>query len=74
MSNITPTVSGRGGQAVRDKRSGKVGITTGARAVRTPTIGVIFIGGSYDVRMQLDDLEPVKLHVEEQTVAQEESR
>lgn len=45
-----------GGQAVRSTRTGKIGITTGAPMVRTPSIGVIFIGSHYDVRCQLDDL------------------
>ena len=63
MSDTTPQVSGRAGQAVRDIRTGKFGITTGDRAASTPTIGVIFLGGNYAVRMQLDELEPVTLAV-----------
>ena len=35
--------------------------TTSDQALRTPTIGVIFVGGIYAVRMQLDELEPVTL-------------
>ncbi len=61
MSDTTPKVTGRAGQAVRDPKTGKLGITTGDRAARTPTIGVIFLGGNYAVRMQLDELEPVTL-------------
>lgn len=61
MSDTTPKVTGRAGQAVRDTKTGKLGITTSDQALRTPTIGVIFVGGIYAVRMQLDELEPVTL-------------
>lgn len=54
--NTQPT---RGGQAVCDIRTGRLGITTGPPMSRTPSIGVIFLGSEYDVRAQLEDLEVV---------------
>lgn len=55
-------ISGRAGQVVTDSR-GRIGITTADRAVRTETIGVIWEGGNYPVRMQLSELSPVKIQV-----------
>lgn len=52
-----------GGQAVRFTRTGELGITTDAPAVRTPTVPVQFVGRSYPVRCQLSDLERVEIEV-----------
>ena len=54
MNEIT-----RPGVLVRG-RDGKLGITTSERRVRTPQIGVQFVGMPYPVMCQIDELVPVQ--------------
>ncbi|WP_440102433.1 hypothetical protein [Glutamicibacter mishrai] len=51
----------RAGQAVRDTRSGAIGITTEEPMKRSPRIGVQFIGHPYTVNSQLEDLEVIEI-------------
>ena len=54
----TPT---RGGQAVRDTRTGRIGITTDAPMKRSPRIGVQFIGRPHETISYLEDLEVIEI-------------
>lgn len=58
MEQIAPTY---GGQAVKNIATGRLGITTDVQAVRTPTIGVMYLGAAYSVREQIDQLTVVEL-------------
>ena len=51
-------ITGNGGQPVIHKTTGRFGMTTGERNVRTETIGVIWEDQPYDVKAQLSDLIP----------------
>ncbi|MNW64789.1 hypothetical protein D3C74_431020 [compost metagenome] len=51
----------RGGQAVRDTRTSRIGITTEEPMKRSPRIGVQFIGRPYSTISQLEDLEVIEI-------------
>ena len=56
MSNPT-----RAGQAVRDTRSGAIGITVDEPMKRSPEIAVQLLGRHYPVYLQLDEIEVIEL-------------
>lgn len=49
------------GQAVKDTRTGRIGITTDYPKARTPRIGVMFLGGKWEVAAQLADLNVIEI-------------